>query len=125
MLSLRRISMLITYLSLPLLLCGQGLDTAKINGVFGRPGQQSGHAYKLSFPRTDLQVTVQGVTVKPGLALGSWAGFMGDDSDAIVMGDLVLLQDELNPVMEKLRKGGLEITGIPSSTAIILWRTSR
>ena len=91
---------------------GRDWTRPKSTECSGAQGQKSGDAYKLSFPRADLQVTVQGVTIKPGLALGSWAGFMGDDSDAIVMGDPVLLQDELNPVMEKPRKSGLEITSI-------------
>jgi uncharacterized protein DUF1259 len=77
-----RISMLIGFLSIPLVLCGQGLDTSKIDQVFGRSGQKSGNTYKVGFPRTDLRVTMQGVVIKPGLALGSWAGFMGNDSDA-------------------------------------------
>ena len=111
-LRVRHISMLISFLSIPLSLCGQGLDTSKIDQVFERSGQKSGDAYKVCFPRTELHVTMEGVVIKPGLALGSWAGFMGSGTDATVMGDLVLLQDELNPLMEKLRKNGFEITGI-------------
>ena len=57
----------------------------------------------LGFPRTDLHVSVAGVEIKPGLALGSWAAFAGSDNDAMVMGDLVLLENELTPVMKKLR----------------------
>ena len=55
---------------------------------------------------------MDGVEVKPGLALGSWAAFAGNDSDAFVMGDLVLLEDEVNPVMKKLRTAGFEITAV-------------
>jgi hypothetical protein len=68
-----------------------------------RSGQKTGDAYKVSFPRTDLHLSVHGVAIKPGLALGSWAEFLGTDDNAMVMGVLVLLQDELNPVMAKLR----------------------
>ncbi len=88
----------------------QGLDTAKIDQALGRSGQKFGSVYKVGFQRTDLHVTVDGVAIRPGLALGSWAAFSGSDSSAVVMGDLVLLQDELTPVMEKLRGAGFEIT---------------
>jgi hypothetical protein len=90
----------------------QGLDTAKIDEALGRSGQKVGDVYKVGFPRTDLRVRVDGVAIRPGLALGSWAAFTGNDRDAIVMGDLVLLQDEVNPVMEKLRAAGFEITAV-------------
>jgi len=89
-----------------------GLDTSRIDEVLGRSGQKLGEVYKVGFPRTDLRVTVKGVAVKPGLALGSWAAFSGSDDDATVMGDLVLLQDEINPVMKKLRQSGFEITSV-------------
>jgi hypothetical protein len=88
------------------------LDTGKIENALGRPGQKIGDVYKVGFPRTDLHVTVHGVTIKPGLALGSWAAFTGTDGHAMVMGDLVLLEDELNPVMEKLRAASFEITAV-------------
>jgi hypothetical protein len=66
----------------------------------------------VGFPRTDLHVSVKGVAIKPGLALGSWAAFSGTDDNAMVMGDLVLLEGELNPVMAKLRSSGFEITAV-------------
>jgi len=88
----------------------QGLETAKIDQVLGRSGQKIGSVYRVGFPRTDLHVRVGGVTIQPGLALGSWAAFSGSDQDAVVMGDLVLLQHEVNPAMERLRDGGFEIT---------------
>jgi hypothetical protein len=55
---------------------------------------------------------VKGVAIKPGLALGSWAAFLGTDDNAMVMGDLVLLEEELNPVMAKLRSAGFEISAV-------------
>ena len=91
---------------------GQELDTSGIDQALGRSGQKTGEVYKLSFPRTDLHVVVNGVAIKPGLALGSWAAFSGTDEKAMVMGDLVLLQSELNPVMKKLREAGFEITAV-------------
>jgi Domain of Unknown Function (DUF1259) len=84
----------------------------KIEKALGRPGQKFGDVYRVGFPRTDLHVAVHGVAIKPGLALGSWAAFAGTDEHAMVMGDLVLLEDELNPVMERLRAAGFEITAV-------------
>ncbi len=71
-----------------------------------------GDVYRVGFPRTDLHVVVDGLAIKPGLALGSWAAFSGTDNSASVMGDLVLLESEINPVMEKLRAAGFEITAV-------------
>jgi uncharacterized protein DUF1259 len=97
---------------LPFALSAQGLDTAKIDQALGRPGQKIGDVYKVGFPRTDLHVSVHSLAIKPGLALGSWAAFTGTDADAMIMGDLVLLEDEINPVMEKLRSSGFEISAV-------------
>src|ERR1700686_3396060 len=96
----------------PLVSDAQGLDTTKIDQALRRSGQKTGDVYRVGFPRTDLQVTVSGVAIKPGLALGSWAAFSGTDASASVMGDLVLLESEVNPVMTKLRAAGFEITGV-------------
>jgi len=96
----------------PLVTAAQGLDTTKIDQALGRSGQKTGDVYRVGFPRTDLQVTVAGVSIKPGLALGSWAAFSGSDANASVMGDLVLLESEVNPVMSKLRASGIEITAV-------------
>jgi hypothetical protein len=107
-----RVLTLICALSVPLLVRAQGLNTATIDQALGRSGQKTGDVYKVSYPRTDLHVSVKGVAIKPGLALGSWAAFSGTDDNAMVMGDLVLLEDELNPVMDKLRSAGFEITAV-------------
>src|ERR1700675_1757358 len=109
---IRRFLILTSILVLPIAVSAQGLDTTKIDQALGRPGQKMGDVYKIGFPRTDLHVSVQGLAIKPGLALGSWAAFAGTEADAMVMGDLVLLEDELNPVMEKLRSAGFEISAV-------------
>ena len=98
--------------SVPVVASGQALDTAGIDEALGRSGQKTGEVYKLSFPRSDLHVSVNGVSIKPGLALGSWAAFAGTNEKAMVMGDLVLLQGEINPVMKKLRDSGFEVTAV-------------
>jgi hypothetical protein len=103
---------LICVLTLPTLLRAQGVTTAPIDQALGRSGQKTGDVYRVSFPRTDLRVSVKGVAIKPGLALGSWAAFLGTDDNAMVMGDLVLLEEELNPVMAKLRAYHFEVTAV-------------
>src|SRR6266576_1299553 len=103
---------LICVLTLPTLLRAQGVTTAPIDQALGRSGQKTGDVYRVSFPRTDLHVSLKGVAIKPGLALGSWAAFLGTDDNAMVMGDLVLLEGELNPVMAKLRSSSFEITAV-------------
>jgi hypothetical protein len=65
-----------------------------------------------STARSDLQVTLEGVTIKPALALGGWLGFEPMPDGAVVMGDLVLTETEVNPVMSKLLGSGIEITGV-------------
>jgi hypothetical protein len=72
----------------------------------------SGDAHRYGFPRTDLTVTLDGVTIKPALALGGWVAFKPMHDEAVVMVDLVLLESEVNPVMLKLIEGGLEITAV-------------
>jgi hypothetical protein len=85
---------------------------APIDEVLGRSGQKAGDVYKVGFPRSDLHVSVHTLAIKPGLALGSWAAFLGTDDNAMVMGDLVLLEGEVNPVVAKLRSSGFDISAV-------------
>jgi hypothetical protein len=90
----------------------QSIDWAKVDGIFGRAGAVGGAVHRYGFPRTDLQVTLDGVTIRPTLALGGWVAFQPMGNTAMAMGDLVLLQSEVNPVMAKLLEGGVEVTAI-------------
>lgn len=91
----------------------QEIDWQKVDDAFGRkPAAVSGDVHRYGFPRTDLAVTLDGVAIKPALALGGWIAFKPVHRDAMVMGDLVLLESEINPVMLKLIEGGLEITAV-------------
>jgi hypothetical protein len=90
----------------------QAIDWAKIDGIFGRTGAVGGTVHRWGFPRSDLQVTLDGVTIRPTLALGGWIAFQPMGNAAMAMGDLVLLQTEVNPVMAKLIEGGLEVTAV-------------
>jgi Co/Zn/Cd efflux system component len=84
-----------------------------VEDAMGRAGQiQSGDVIKFSMPRKDLHVVLDGVSIKPGLALGSWAAFKRDGGDAMVMGDLVLTEDEVEPVMMKLQEGGIHESAV-------------
>jgi hypothetical protein len=88
-------------------------DWKKVDEALGRQGaMQPGGVYKFSFPRSDLKVTLDGVPVKPALALGSWVAFSGRGDHATVMGDLVLTEDEVAPVMRQLVQDGLEVTAV-------------
>src|SRR5260370_24219557 len=88
-------------------------DWKAVEQALGRPGQLQGDgAYKFGLPRGDLKVTVDGVQVKPTLALGSWVAFSSPGSDAMLMGDLVLAQAEVSPVLLTLQENGLQITAL-------------
>jgi hypothetical protein len=81
--STQRLFIAISLLLTPIAVFAQGLDTAKIDQALARSGQKIGDVYKVGFPRTDLHVSVNGLAIKPGLALGSWAAFTGTDADAM------------------------------------------
>src|ERR1700687_6045597 len=84
-----------------------------VEDAMGRPGQpQPGDVMRFAMPRKDLHVTLGDVAIKPGLALGSWAAFVRTEHGAMVMGDLVLTEDESGPVMRKLQEGGIEISAV-------------
>ena len=89
------------------------IDWQKVDDAFGRkPAATAGDVRRYGFPRSDLSVTLDGVSVKPALALGGWIAMKPMQGGAMVMGDLVLLETEINPVMSKLIENGLEITAI-------------
>src|SRR5882724_8302622 len=90
----------------------QDIDWQKVDAAIGRSGAVAGDVHRYGFPRTDLQVTVDGVTIRPSLALGGWTAFKPAHGGAMVMGDLVLLETEINPVMAKLIENGIEITAV-------------
>ncbi len=93
----------------------KSLDTARIDEVTGLKGamNQDEGVYKVSAPRTDVKVTVDGTALPPFMGLTSWAAFMPDPKGgAMVMGDLVLFEDEIAPVMDALFEKGLAVTAI-------------
>jgi hypothetical protein len=83
--------------------------------IFGQTGKDlPGEVHRFGWPRSDLHVTIGGVAVEPALALGAWAGFMttGKGDEAVAMGDLVLLESEVEPVLGELESGGFDILAI-------------
>lgn len=88
-------------------------DWKAVEQALGKPGQlQPGDVFRIGMPRTDLNVTVKGVSIKAGFALGSYAAFKQVGDHAMVMGDLVLLDQEIPAVMSGLFAGGLEVTAV-------------
>jgi uncharacterized protein DUF1259 len=90
----------------------QDVDWQKVDDTLGRKPAVAGDVHRYGFPRTDLTVTLGGVTIKPALALGGWVAFKPAHGGVMAMGDLVLLESEINPVMLKMIANGLEITAV-------------
>ena len=89
------------------------MDWSKLDQALGKSGTaQPGEVHKYGLPRTDLHVTVDGVALKPALALGGWLAFKTMGEATIVMGDLVLAEDKINPVMAKLLASGITVTAV-------------
>src|SRR6266403_1156041 len=85
----------------------------RVAEALGKPGAATpGGIYRVGLPRTDLKVTLDGVELKAGFALGSWLAFEKMGDQGMVMGDLVLTEAEVNPVMTKLAAGGIEVTAL-------------
>ncbi len=111
---------ILAVLVLTLLTCGvaaaatQALDTARLESLTGAKGQWDATegVFKVAVPRNDLKVTAAGVHVTPAMGLISWAAFQRMGAHAEVMGDLVLLEDQVNPVMSTALENGLEVTAL-------------
>jgi hypothetical protein len=88
-------------------------DWNAVGQALGKAGAvQPGGVYRVGLPRTDLNVSLDAVALKPGFALSSWLAFEPVGDEVMVMGDLVLTQDEVNPVMKKLEEGGITVTAL-------------
>lgn len=114
---LKKVAMFSQFIVLCCVALAQGGPSANdwkpVEQALGRSGQQQPDgAYKFGLPRGDLNVTVDGVQVKPALALGSWLAFSSPGQNAMVMGDLVLAEDEVSPVMQAVEEHGIEVTAL-------------
>jgi uncharacterized protein DUF1259 len=92
--------------------CAADVDWAKVDAALGKPASVQSDVHRYAIPRSDLQVTLDGVTIRPALALGGWLGFEPVADGALVMGDLVLTESEVNRVMSKLLEGGVDVTAL-------------
>jgi len=93
--------------------CGS-LDTAKIDQITGLKGKlnEKEAVYKVTSPRGDVKVVVDGWTMPPFMGLGTWAAFTGENDKAMVMGDTVLFEDEVNSAMSIALDNGLSVTAL-------------
>jgi hypothetical protein len=87
-------------------------DWSTVDTILTRKAAVSGDVHRYGLPRSDLNVSVDGVTLKPGFALGGWVAFEPMGDKAMMMGDLVLTESEINPVMRKLLAEGLQVTAL-------------
>jgi hypothetical protein len=89
------------------------LDWKKVDTALGKSGTaMAGGVHRYGLPRSDLHVVLDGVTIKPALALGGWVAFAPTHDGAMIMGDLVLTETEVSPVMAKLLESGVEVTAV-------------
>src|SRR3979411_2919778 len=88
------------------------IDWKKVDAALGKTPAVSGEGHRYGLPRSDLHVALDGVAIKPALAVGGGGPSAPIHGEAMVMGDLVLLETEITPVMTKLLDGGLDITAI-------------
>lgn len=88
------------------------LDTEKIAKIVGHAGEQSGPVYKITIGRDDFVMKEMGAVINARMGLNTWAAFAGDDSAAVVAGDVAMLEHEVTPVLKALRKNGLDIVAV-------------
>jgi len=91
---------------------GADIDWSKVDTALGKTAAAQGDVYRYGIPRSDLKVTLEGVTIKPALALGGWVAFEPAKDGTMLMGDIVLTENEVTPVMTKLLQSGIEITAL-------------
>jgi hypothetical protein len=89
-----------------------GLDDAALSRAIGAPGERTGAVYKITIGRPDLQVREHGAVINARMGLNTWAAFTGSDADAMVAGDVAMLDAEVTPVLKALRANGIEVVAI-------------
>ena len=88
------------------------LDVAQLAKIIGHEGEQNGAVYKITIGRSDLSLKEMGATINARMGLNTWAAFYGSDSEAIVAGDVAMLDSEVTPVLKALRGNGLDVVAI-------------
>ena len=89
-----------------------GLDTTAIAKIVGHEGEQTGAVYKITLGRDDLAVKEMGATINARMGLNTWAAFVGSNEDAVVAGDVAMLESEVTPTLKALRAHGLDVVAI-------------
>jgi len=89
-----------------------GIDTAKLAAIVGHPGEQNGAVYKITVGRDDLNVTEMGAPINARMGLNTWAAFTGTDANAVIAGDVAMLESEVTQVLKALRSNGLDVVAI-------------
>ncbi|GAC1616449.1 MAG: DUF1259 domain-containing protein [Candidatus Acidiferrum sp.] len=98
--------------AMPMNNTGAPLDTEKMAKIIGHPGEQSGAVYKITVARDDLAMKDHGAVINARMGLNTWAAFVGTQEDAVVAGDVAMLENEVTPVLKTLRKNGLDVVAI-------------
>ena len=88
------------------------MDTAKLAKIVGAEGEQTGDVYKITIGRDDLKLTEMGAPINARMGLNTWAAFAGTDADAMVAGDVAMLEHEVTPVLKALRSNGINVVAI-------------
>ena len=91
---------------------GTPLDTAKLAKIVGHDGEPSGTVYKITIGRDDLGMKDHGASINARMGLNTWAAFTGMQEDAVIAGDVAMLETEVTPVLKALRKNGLDVVAI-------------
>src|SRR5438874_11892656 len=91
---------------------GAAIDTAKIAQIVGHAGEQSGAVYKITVGRDDLAMKDHGASINASMGLNTWAAFLGTQEDAVIAGDVAMLENEVTPVLKTLRKNGFDVVAI-------------
>ncbi len=96
----------------PLSATGTALDTEKLAKIVGHAGEQSGAVYKITVGRDDLGMKDHGAVINARMGLNTWAAFFGTQEDAVVAGNVAMLENEVTPVLKTLRRNGLGVVAI-------------
>jgi hypothetical protein len=88
------------------------LDATQLAKIIGNEGEQSGAVYKITIERSDLSIKEMGATINARMGLNTWAAFYGSDEEALVAGDVAMLESEVTPVLKALRSNGLDVVAI-------------
>lgn len=106
------ISLLGMTLAVPCSSVAAEVDWTAVDKALGKTAAVQGDVHRYGIPRSDLKVKVDGVTIKPALALGGWVAFEPAKDGTMLMGDIVLTENEVTPVMTNLLQSGIEITAL-------------